>query len=862
MKFKNLLVSEDNQLVLSDYGLSEGDAEVLDLNKSLYDVASDDELKQFIIDSSIDPQKIYIFCVKEDFGNNDQLLEDIPNIKVIGKAIKKAFKKLPNIYFFIYNTHLKNEDAINPSLESVEQTEIAADFVDNQEMHEEVPVEDLIQEVSNEEIPHEDEQVEVSNEDLPYQDEQVEVSNEDLPYQEEPVEVSNEDLPYQEDQYQTYETDYDPIAAAEEQHPDSFDDSVTNFVTNQPSDLEFVSNENEIAEETLAEAINETYPEYNDVQPEFVEEPTHVEAQPEFVEEPTYVEAQPEFVEENVQEEYVPVEESFHYESPDANELDQIVNDGIMEFDDDDSLRVREDIEMNNNIEAEPSEGAVLFDEREILADDQIPVNEYISDSIEEIASENFQTNEEPISEIDEKTLSFDDGETSLDMPKAFFDADKEDEISYEDYTEFANDYELNIHALKSIYDFIWRILVLNNYNLKLNDLLYIAVNNLDAFSIGQSDFVRQTANKAESLFDLILQLDIKLEFNNSLFYIYLAEFFKISGNKIVVNEKFLDTISIWVNKSSKEKFINQVEQFMNYSTIYNKKIVFSYFIELANYVKGRLPSISSDISLLDIHRLLNNKYKRVREENIFGFIINRVNQIFESNGVVIEMYLVKTPDNMFGIEINSDSLSDNDSWKSKLAILYKKLIENIQNYILLKGNNETEIFNIFVDIKDLRMYQDVANDRNVLAPETLIALNDKTSSNYLTIGDELNREPSIVPTQKQEVQYNYLTPNAYIENIERGINMERKFGQNNDNIVNKVHEEMAYPQTASLSNEPTNEIESLREKYASKFSISEFESSISKRIEEYERKIKSNISRIEAERKQLREKMEELKNI
>ena len=37
------------------------------------------------------------------------------------------------------------------------------------------------------------------------------------------------------------------------------------------------------------------------------------------------------------------------------------------------------------------------------------------------------------------------------------------------------------------------------------------------------------------------------------------------------------------------------------------------------------------------------------------------MNQILEANGVVIEMYLVKTPDSMFGIEVNNpeDQISD-----------------------------------------------------------------------------------------------------------------------------------------------------------------------------------------------------------
>ncbi|MDE5774909.1 MAG: hypothetical protein K2H51_01100, partial [Malacoplasma sp.] len=306
---------------------------------------------------------------------------------------------------------------------------------------------------------------------------------------------------------------------------------------------------------------------------------------------------------------------------------------------------------------------------------------------------------------------------------------------------------------------------------------------------------------------------------------------------------------------ASKEKFISQVEQFMNYSSIYNKKIVFSYFIELANFVKGKLPSINSNITLLDVHRLLNNKYNKIRNENVFAYMVKRMNQILEANGVVIEMYLVKTPDSMFGIEVNNPQDQISDSWKSQLALLYKKLMENILSYILLKGNKEVEIFNLFLDIRDLRMYQDLDESRNVLAPETVSAISGRDSG-YLTIGDELGRLEAIVPSQRSQVQYNYLTPQAYVENLEKGYPMERKFG---NNVVNAAADDLTYPQEVKLTN---GEINTIRENYASRFNVAEFETSISRRIEEYERKIKNNISRIEAERKQLREKMEELKNI
>ncbi len=828
MKFRNLLVSEDNQLVLSDYGLSEGEAEVLDLNRSLTDVITDPELKSFIIENAIDPQKIYIFCVKEDFGNNDQLLEDIPNIKEIDKGLKKNYKKIRNIYFFVYNTHLKNDDVVNPSIE--EQQPVEAEYqevVDSQDMpvevvvNEEIPgQEEQVEVVVDENLPYQEEEVvTVSQEEMPYQEEVVEVYNEE-PYQEEVVvETSNEDLPYQEETVEVYNEEpyQEEVQVSNEDLP--YQDEV--IVEQQPELLaqdeepaQYAYNENSAVESQ--EALDNL---------------EHFEEKPEVI----VTEQQPEFV-------------------TDADELERIVDDGIDKFDSPESDRIREDIFISNeNVDAPVSEDVVLFNEPEMIKDENLPITEVISDSVDSVALENNYDQEIPVNENGQ--IDYNDGQTMVEMPASFFDVEREDEISYEDYNEFVNDYELNIHALKSIYDFIWRILVLNNYNLKINDLLYIAVNNLDAFSIGQSDFVRQTANKAESLFDLILQLDIKLEFNNSLFYIYLAEFFKISGNKIIVNEKFLDTISIWVNNASKEKFISQVEQFMNYSSIYNKKIVFSYFIELANFVKGKLPSINSNITLLDVHRLLNNKYNKIRNENVFAYMVKRMNQILEANGVVIEMYLVKTPDSMFGIEVNNPEDQISDSWKSQLALLYKKLMENILSYILLKGNKEVEIFNLFLDIRDLRMYQDLDESRNVLAPETVSAISGRDSG-YLTIGDELGRLEAIVPSQRSQVQYNYLTPQAYVENLEKGYPMERKFG---NNVVNAATDDLTYPQEVKLTN---GEINTIRENYASRFNVAEFETSISRRIEEYERKIKNNISRIEAERKQLREKMEELKNI
>lgn len=834
MKFKKILVSDDNQLVIGDYGLNESDVEIIDLNKSLHDIAEDPELREFIIQNIVNKDKIYIVCVKEDFGTNEQIIEEIKDIKDINKTITKAFKKIKNLYFFVYNTFMKNESAINPSLDqpsafAAKEAKVL-DAQNAPNANENQDIDNNAQTLSGEqELGQEVQHFENVNSDTVYHDNQFnEIDN---------LEHVKDDLTGVNDEqgFVAYEQHQDENTNQNQQEEHHESISVANEIHEGVEEIKHDLSEHENHEQEKIEASE-------NAEEKELEAPEPMADLPVEVVDAKTGEATSE-----------------QAEGSDIEQLDEIIEQVPTSTHQDDA--VRENIETTTSIHADLPEvtSEEIFDEKQYGINDasefgETPVN--LGD-VESIAAENNKPENDSIvfnNKLDD----------SVDMPESYFDIDNQDDISYEDYNEFVNDYELNVHALKSIYDFIWRILVLNNYNLKLNDLLYIAVNNLDAFSIGQSDFVRQTANKAESLFDLILQLDIKLEFNNSLFYIYLAQFFSISGNKIIVNPRFLDTLSIWVDKASKKRFVEQIEQFMNYSSIYNKKIIFSYFIELANFIKGCLPTIRPSITLVDIHRILTNPTKKVRKENVFGFMVDKINQIFKDNGIVAEMYLVETPENMFGIQESMQLDETSESWKTQLTILYKKLVENIQNYILLKGNKETEIFNIYIDIKDLRMYKSLDSDKNLLSPETIDAISrSNVSHSYLTIGDALNRESSIVPSQVSDDRN---LDRQYLNTLERGIDMNNNFKPNKD-FIETSSEMQQYPETVVLgpnqryeSNSRT--LDSLRSKYASRFNMSEFENAMSKRIEEYEKKIKDNIARIEAERKQLRQKMEDLKNI
>lgn len=816
MRFKKILVSDDNQLVLSDYGLNEGDVEIIDLNKSLHDVANDPELREFIMQNIIDNEKIYIVCVKEDFGTNDQLLEDIEDIKTINKTINKSFKKVKNIYFFVYNTFMKSENAINPSLGSNENETNKTEF-ENTNNNEHNTEENSVEENSNESF---DEVSLEENQEQEIKDENFENNEqEEVPYQEESIELKQE---------QHEENVQEPEQVVEEENNQVYEEEINHETENEGIVSEIIIN-NEISQNHNVEAQE------SDI--------VQVENHPEMLES-----------ENGVGVAVLPENSGTQdlEQLSDQEQLDRIIE----EFDSIDTTQdqlIKKDIQATNEIVDLPQTTSdEIFDEKEFGLVQEDNSSTIINlDSVDSVAVEN---NEGVIFEnrIDD----------SVDMPESYFDATNEDQISYDDYNEFVNDYELSAHTLKSIYDFIWRLLVLNNQNIKLNDLLYIAVNNLDAFSIGQSDFVRQIANRAESLFDLILQLDVKLEFNNSLFYIYLAQFFSISRNKILVNTKFLDTLSIWVDKAAKKRFVDQVEQFMNYSSIYNKKIIYSYFIELSNFIKGCLPSINPNIALIDIHRILNNPSKRVRQENVFGIMISKINSIFQENGIVIEMHLVETPDNIFDDEQKPKLDANSDSWKTQLTILYKKLVENVLNYILLKGNNETEIFNLYVDIKDLRLYNNIDIDTNILSPETTDAISNRPFQySYGTIGDTLETSQQIVSSQ---ISNDANLSNEFLSAVEKGINTN--FQQTSE-MVETSNVQINYPsniQVNQFSNsaQPSNSFESLKSKYAAKFNMTEFENAMSRRIEEYEKKIKDNIARIEAERKQLRQKMEDLKNI
>lgn len=780
MKFKKLLVSEDNQLVLSDFGLDDQTAQIVDLNQDLLALVNDQDLVNFIFESVANaPDKVYLFCVKENFKNNTQDLMQIPDIKQIYKAIKKLYKPLKNTYFFVYNTYLKNDKAIDSKLDQ------KGTFGVNEQTNE-IQINSEYELVGKPIDPVKDNEVN--------QEDQADDNEQEVNEPTQPLKIEKVDLYTQTEEQLAKEaisTEFKKQLLEEDLLQNPFIETELAEtkkipVTQQEVDLTTSSNEegflyeNPFAyEDMLQRPENGVLDTANfNLQTDQIPEKISIDD----INETIFAKKKP--VEET---EFDLVDEAY-FEQQNKASFDERIRQSILESQ-----------KVDNS----------FFDEF------AVGVNET---NLDKLDIENITVEKQAL--INPTKADGIVGKDEVKYPDSYFENDvdeigQDNNLSYDDYEQVANDYELSTHSLKSIYDFIWRALIVNNSELRINDLLYITISNLSTFSPGQSDFLRQVAKQANSLFDLILQLDIKLEFNNSLFYIFLAQFFILKGNRIFVNEKFLETLSIWIKQKSKEKFIAQVQQFMNYATVYNKKIIFSYFIELANLLKASLPIIRSNLALIDLHRLITKSINKWRSENVFGIIINKVIGILAANDVVVELYLVKTPENMFGFESNQIR-TDNTSWKTQLALLYKKLLENFLNYITLKGNNENAIFNIYIDIKDLRMHKYDNKNKNLLSPQTAAALNQNVDSGslYFSIDDELPRadEANVQQTDTQNVYQ--------------------------PTITNKVDD-----------------------KYSSYFSFSEFENSISKRIDDYEQKIKNNIARIEAERKQLRLKIEALKN-
>lgn len=394
-------------------------------------------------------------------------------------------------------------------------------------------------------------------------------------------------------------------------------------------------------------------------------------------------------------------------------------------------------------------------------------------------------------------------------------------------------------YLLKSIYDFVWRMLILNNNSLQLNDLLYLSVNNFPSLSFGQNEYIRELSNNVDSLFDLVLKLDYKLEFNNKLFYIYLANLFTIINGKCKVNREFLVDMAIWVSDDAREQFVSRTENFMNNNLVSIEKIIYSHFIEFSTLAQGSIPRIKGSLKNEDVHLVLFKKVQHANNRNLFCIILRNLFRASGETGLNLEEYI----SNEEGI-VNLDS-----QLKMDVANSYNIFLEEVKNFILLRGSDEgkiSKLYNILMSIGIEMIISEAAEVTNVasLVNQEQIRIED----NYFNYINKAEPKNEIINIKYEEIE-------ALYKEASEAEKLRNSNADKGDFDLDFLKDQIRKRRSNDLNSDYglNSELE---------FNNINVESNeMSDKIDDYESKIKANIKMIEDQRKMLKEKMEKYSN-
>lgn len=394
-------------------------------------------------------------------------------------------------------------------------------------------------------------------------------------------------------------------------------------------------------------------------------------------------------------------------------------------------------------------------------------------------------------------------------------------------------------YLLKSIYDFVWRMLILNNNSLLLNDLLYLSVNNFPSLSFGQNEYIRELSNNVDSLFDLVLKLDYKLEFNNKLFYIYLANLFTIINGKCKVNREFLVDMAIWVSDDAREQFVSRTENFMNNNLVSIEKIIYSHFIEFSTLAQGSIPRIKGSLKNEDVHLVLFKRVQHANNRNLFCIILRNLFRASGEIGLNLEEYI----SNEGGI-VNLDS-----QLKMDVANSYNIFLEEVKNFILLRGSDEgkiSKLYNILMSIGIEMIISEAVEVTNVasLVNQEQIRIED----NYFNYINKAEPKNEIINIKYEEIE-------ALYKEASEAEKLRNSNADKGDFDLDFLKDQIRKRRSNDLDSDYglNSELE---------FNNINVESNeMSDKIDDYESKIKANIKMIEDQRKMLKEKMEKYSN-
>ncbi|MGL4616966.1 MAG: hypothetical protein ACRCUM_01890 [Mycoplasmoidaceae bacterium] len=396
-----------------------------------------------------------------------------------------------------------------------------------------------------------------------------------------------------------------------------------------------------------------------------------------------------------------------------------------------------------------------------------------------------------------------------------------------------------NEYLLKSIYDFIWRMFILNNNNLLLNDLLYLSVNNFPTLSYGQNEYIRELANNVDSLFDLILKLDYKLEFNNKLFYIYLANMFTVINGKCKVNREFLVDMSIWVSDDAREQFVSRTEKFMNNNLVSIEKIIYSHFIEFSTLAQGSIPRIKGSLKNEDVHLVLYKKVQYASDRNLFCIILRNLYRASGEIGLNLEDYI-----------LNEEAINNLDSQlKIDVADAYNILLEEVRNFIILRGSNEDKISKLYNILMSIGIEMIIAEATQVVNVASLVNQEQvQIEDKYFSYINKIEPRNEIINIKYEEIEALYRE--ASDAEKARNIN-EDKGNFDLDFLKDQIKKRRA--------NELDRDYGLSSELEFGKIKIDPNE--MPDRIDDYETKIRANIKMIEDQRRMLKERMEKYSN-
>lgn len=264
---------------------------------------------------------------------------------------------------------------------------------------------------------------------------------------------------------------------------------------------------------------------------------------------------------------------------------------------------------------------------------------------------------------------------------------------------------DAKVYALKSIFDFIWRMYILHYGDSNIHDLLYYVGVSIPTISRSQSDFIKKVAHDSNSLFDLMVKMDYELKYDGALFYVYLASIFIIKDGVVYVNRRYINSIT-FIEGDKIFELCHSLEMLINEIDLYKEKIIYSHYIEFTNFYKSEFARIRSSLKLSDIQNVINKRNLLFRRENIFVIILNNITLLAAMKFVNLKN-VVDNPNSLVEIEgrINQN-----------ISKAYIVLIGEIKNYMLLDISNYETIFEIYNELLQIDIDLVISDDPEVQA--------------------------------------------------------------------------------------------------------------------------------------------------